>query len=133
MGIIKVKRKSEYANLIRDYKILLDGKPIGTIADGETKEFNIEDGKHTLRATIDWCSSQDIVVYSDQGKTLNITVGSFRSAKWMFPFSGLILGLHFVLMQFGFDYTVFLLYPIFFVLLYYISVGRKKYLSLEEI
>ena len=41
MAIIKLQRPSELLNLLRKYQIYIDGINIGTISNGETKEFSI--------------------------------------------------------------------------------------------
>lgn len=55
-----INRSSEYSNKLRSIGIYLDDKKIGDIADGESKEFEVEEGTHTLRAKIDWCRSNPI-------------------------------------------------------------------------
>ena len=62
MAKIKIQRASKYANKIRDYKIFIDGQNVGTISDGETKEFEVMPGKRTVTAKIDWCCSPDFVI-----------------------------------------------------------------------
>ncbi|ANF51816.1 hypothetical protein A0O34_15445 [Chryseobacterium glaciei] len=60
MAKIIINRSSEYSNKLRSIGIYLDDKKIGDIADGESKEFEVEKGGHTLRAKIDWCRSNPI-------------------------------------------------------------------------
>jgi hypothetical protein len=57
---LKIQRNSRYADKIRDYSIILDGKTIGRISDGDTKILDIKPGAHTLRLTISWCRSNRI-------------------------------------------------------------------------
>ena len=52
-----MKRKSQWANKMRDIGLYLNGEKIGALDDGETKEFEIEPGLHRLSAKIDWCGS----------------------------------------------------------------------------
>lgn len=66
MATIKLQRTSEYINRMRDYHILIDGQKVGTIANGETKEFETTNGQHSLIAKIDWCSSPEINLNIDQ-------------------------------------------------------------------
>lgn len=60
MAKLMINRSSEYSNKLRSIGIYLDDKKIGDIADGESKEFEVEEGVHTLRAKIDWCRSNPI-------------------------------------------------------------------------
>jgi hypothetical protein len=57
MARLIIHRDSAYADYLRAYRIILDGKKIGEIANGETKEFTISAGQHELSMKIDWCGS----------------------------------------------------------------------------
>ena len=105
MATIKIQRTSEWNARLRDFKIFIDEQQVGTIANGETKEFTTPAGKHTITAKIDWCSSPDLTINADDNKTKCLKVGGFKNANWMLPIA----------------------------LLYYLTIGRKKYLRLEEI
>lgn len=48
MATIIINRTSEYLNRLRDYGVYIDGKKVGTIANGETKEFNVSTGQHSV-------------------------------------------------------------------------------------
>jgi hypothetical protein len=39
MATIKIQRTTEYNNRLRDYNIFIDEQKVGTIANGETKDF----------------------------------------------------------------------------------------------
>jgi hypothetical protein len=71
MATIKIQRTNECNNRMRDYKFFIDGKQVGTIANGETKEFVTVSGQHIVNAKIDCCSSQDISIDADEKKTKN--------------------------------------------------------------
>jgi capsid portal protein len=45
---------------LRKYKVLLDGKTIGAIANGETKSFEVKPGDHSLFLKIDWARSNKL-------------------------------------------------------------------------
>ena len=90
MAKIILKRTSEYVNRMRDYKIYLDGLNIGTIANGETKQFEINTGQHSIIAKIDWCCSPEINVNLIENETKSLKVGGFKNGNWIMP-SGLIL------------------------------------------
>jgi hypothetical protein len=42
---------------MRAYRLIVDGKKIGRIKDGQTKTFPVEPGEHKLFLKIDCCSS----------------------------------------------------------------------------
>jgi hypothetical protein len=58
--MLTLKRDSGYADRARAYKVVLDGKVIGEIRNGEEKTFEISSGAHELVIKIDWCSSNTI-------------------------------------------------------------------------
>jgi hypothetical protein len=60
MALLKIVRDSGYADRLRDYKVVLDGKEAGKVANGETIEFPIPAGQHSLSLKIDWCGSNTI-------------------------------------------------------------------------
>jgi len=55
---LRLRREvSPWRDKLRSYKILLDGKVIGTIANGATHDFTIVAGEHVVRLKIDWAGS----------------------------------------------------------------------------
>ncbi|MCZ2395005.1 MAG: hypothetical protein LC100_00510 [Chitinophagales bacterium] len=134
MATIRLKRTSEYNNRMRDYKIFIDGQQVGTIANGETKDFPTTVGQHIVTAKIDWCSSPDISIDVNENQTSNLKVGGFKNGQILMPIGLGLIVLHFILSKFAdFDYTIFLVTPLFLLLFYYLTIGRKKYLTLEKV
>ena len=134
MATIKLQRTSEYVNLYRDYHIYLDGEKIGTLSNGETKEFETTDGQHSLIAKIDWCSSPTLTFYVDKLKTKQIKVGGFKYSNWTMIIGFLLLVLGFVLNYlFDNEWSIFLPIPAFLLLIYYFTLGKNKYLTLKEL
>lgn len=134
MATIKIKRTSEYNNRIRDYKIFIDGQEAGTIANGETKDFDTTVGQHIVTAKIDWCSSPNISINVKENQSCNLIVGGFRFGKLLMPLGIGLIVLHFILSKYAdFDYFMFLILPIPVLFIYYVTLGRKKYLTLEVI
>lgn len=134
MATVRLKRTSEFNNRMRDFKIFIDGQQVGTIANGETKDFPTTVGQHIVTAKIDWCSSPDISVDIDDNQTINLKVGGFRNGQFLISIGPGLIVLHFILLEFAdFEYTIFLVAPLFLMLVYYLTIGRKKYLTLEEV
>ena len=134
MATIKIKRTSELVNMARNYRIFIDKQFVGKIANGATKEFPTTAGYHTVTAKIDWCSSPNISININTNETKYLTVGNFKYGSWL-----VLLGLGIVVLLFmlkgifGFSYALnFFLIPIFLLFFYYITIGRKKYLTLSE-
>jgi len=134
MATIRLKRTSEYNNSMRDYKIFIDGQEVGRIANGEIKEFPLTEGQHNIIAKIDWCSSPNMLINIKDNETKELKVGGFKNGNWIMPLSGGIIALHFLIkITLNIEFTIFLVIPVFILLVYYLTIGRKKYLTLEEI
>jgi hypothetical protein len=58
--MLRINRKSAYADKLRSYKIVLDDKIIGAIAENETKDFDLKSGSHVIYLKIDWARSNKI-------------------------------------------------------------------------
>jgi len=134
MATIKIHRTNEYNNRIRDYKIFIDGHQVGTIANGETKDFTTTFGQHTVTAKIDWCCSPNISIDIKDNQTKNLKVGGFKNGQILVPIALGLIVLHFILENFAdIDYLIYLVAPLFLLLVYYLTIGRKKYLTLAEL
>lgn len=99
---IEVTRPKQFADMARDYHLLVDGKEIAVIRRGTTQTITLPEGSKTLKAVIDWCSSSDFYV-TDIHSGKIVVRNSFAS---------------------NFFKSIFLL-------LYYISLGKEKYLKIE--
>jgi hypothetical protein len=61
-----IKRRSRYADSLRSYEVVYDGKNIGLINNGERKTFNVSPGKHSLYLKIELWRSKEIVFEVDE-------------------------------------------------------------------
>jgi hypothetical protein len=133
MATIRINRKREFINLFRNYKIFIDDLQVGKVSNGEIKEFEIKEGKHIVTAKIDWCGSQEMLLNFNLNETKELKIGGFKNGNWIMPLSLLILVTHFLLLlAFSFGYTAFLLIPTYLLMLYYLTIGHQKYLTLNE-
>jgi hypothetical protein len=58
---IRIEREAApWRDRARKYKVLVDAREIGTVADGETQEFRLEPGEHSLRLKLDWAGSATV-------------------------------------------------------------------------
>lgn len=56
--MIKIKRDSGYADVVRGYKVMLDGKAVARVYDGQTVSVDVQPGKHQLYIKLDiWRSN----------------------------------------------------------------------------
>lgn len=60
MPSLTITRDSGYADALRAYQVVLDRKKLGTIKDGETKQFPVSVGPHDLLMKIDWYGSNAV-------------------------------------------------------------------------
>lgn len=134
MAKLNIQRTNEYNNRMREYQIYIDNVFVGSIGNGSTKVFEIADGKHTIEAKIDWCGSPKVIVEINDDETKYLKVGGFKYGKWLMPITMILVIIHFPLTHFlDFDYMLIFALPTFFLLLYYITIGRKKYLTLLHV
>lgn len=134
MSTLHIQRSREYINKLRNYVIVLDGKKVGKIADGENKEFELTPGVHTLKFTIDWTSSKEETFTINEGESKTFAVSGFKGARWMMPL-GLVLIAIGMLMEFafGFNPMIYFVAVLFAVLVFYITIGRKRYLNIRQV
>ena len=133
MATIEIKRRNELFNMARNYKIFIDGQFVGKISNGATKKFPTTAGQHTVTAKIDWCGSPNISINTNADETKCLTIGSYKYSGWLILSGfGMIVFLPILKGIMGFSYANYLLIPIFLLPFYYITIGRKKYLTLSE-
>jgi len=87
MAILKVTRDAGYADLLRAYAVMLDGKKIGELKNGESKTFQISPGAHSISMKIDWCGSKTLQFQSAETDSSAFKVSSnLRGFKLLFIF-----------------------------------------------
>lgn len=104
MATIKITRSDEYINRMRAIKVFANDKLIGTINNGETKEFALAPGAYNIKAKIDWCSSNTLSFTLNENDIKPVVLTSFSKLKTI---SG-------------------------FTILYYLIFAPSKYLRLAE-
>ncbi|CAN5332548.1 hypothetical protein BH23BAC2_BH23BAC2_18270 [soil metagenome] len=128
-----MKRKSQWANKMREIGLYLNGEKIGTIDDGETKEFEIKPGLHHLHAKIDWCGSPTKEIVIKQNDIQYVELTGFKKSQWLLPSLLIFAGISLILIYLNID-TIFITYaiivPLLLYLFYFVTVGRKRYLEL---
>ena len=136
MAKIKIKRTNEWNNRTRQIGVYLDNNKIGTILNGETKEFDIPSGQHTVRAKIDWCGSKNITIQTNENEIKTVTISGFKYGNYLMPgFAGLMV-LYFILKKFVdsqfTDILLVITIPILLLVIYYLTIGRSSYLQIKE-
>jgi hypothetical protein len=79
--MIRIKRETNYPDRLRNYKVIVDEKEVGSLGSGETFETSISPGIHTLYLKIDWCRSNKIEFEVQDHETLEFTCGGLSFFK----------------------------------------------------
>lgn len=136
MAKLIIKRTSEWNNRMRDIGIYLDGEKIGVIGNGETKEFEIVPGEHKLKTKIDWCSSETLNIELYENESQKIKLSGFKLGKWLMPVALIISIVYFAFdeqLDFNPLIFLFLILPIGLYIVYHLTIGRSKYLTLKRL
>lgn len=56
----------------RSFDVLIDGRPAGSIAPGETATFSLSPGRHEIQLKLDWGRSQPVAIDLDPGQTARL-------------------------------------------------------------
>jgi len=138
MAKLKFIRTKQLSDRLREITVYLDGKKLGNISNGETKEYDISSGQHILYAKIDWfwCRSRDLTLTINETGAKTITIAPYKYADHLTSFCIFLTILHIILdneLKPKLDYIVgILIIPIFLIIIYYLTFGRKDYITLKE-
>jgi hypothetical protein len=133
MSKIIITRKQEWNNRLRQIGIYLDGQKIGTIANGETKSFDVPSGNHALKAKIGWCGSREIELEVAGEEKKYFSLRGFRYSNIMLPFVIVLVLLNIFLRKiYANSFVLWLTIPVFLLLIYYLTIGRNDYLRLTQ-
>jgi hypothetical protein len=133
MTTIIFKRTLKGNNRLRAYKLFLDGKKIGTIANGQIKKIETTPGQHNVMAKIDWWSSPKISLLLNDGDNIELTINGFKNGNWIVPIIIGIFGFDFISrLVFHINYGPTLIIPAYILLVYYLTAGQKTHLTLVE-
>jgi len=146
---VTIYNKEQQVNKLRKINILLDGKYCCAIANGATHSVALPPGAHILEAKIDWCGSAPVSFEIKNGQQINMALSCNYQPKTnllskLHPiifFGGLLLNLYFKsavllwsVLGFSFIYQLMEAYKRSGKgMLYYLTIGRKKYLKLEAL
>ena len=85
--MIRITRVPPYFDMLRSYKIYIDGVYRGKIKIDEMQEFEVDNGSHTVCAKIDWGRSNELLVNVNDS-IVELEVGSAMAGRnlWKFLF-----------------------------------------------
>ncbi len=137
-GRIVLERKSEWRNRMRGYKVVINGtEQEKKIMNGDSEEYTVPAGANTIGCKVDWCSSNTLDVNVSAGETVYLKVGSGMKYFWAAYVLLLVMlfGRSFFRQQLPESYRYVAIGAAVLVIcyfLYYITLGRNKYLLLQE-
>ena len=73
---IRIVRPKAYTDMIRSYRIFLNGQEVGSIADGGVLEFEAPAGRYTLVGKIDWARSAPFEITTRAGETMEVEIAN---------------------------------------------------------
>ena len=62
MAYLIVRRPVAFGDKGRNYRIIVDGKDCGTIAERGEARIAVDPGRHVVRMKIDWCWSEPLEI-----------------------------------------------------------------------
>lgn len=77
------RRPSFWSDKLRKYTILVNGKEVGRIREGDVVEVPIGPGPYEVQARIDWCSSPVLRGVVREGELVDIFVSSGSIVEMM--------------------------------------------------
>lgn len=139
MAKIVITRKSEWANRLKRFAVLINGKEFGAIKSGATEEFNVNAGQQIVECKVNWYYSNKFIVDAKEDETVYLQVKS-NTMLLMLAFMAIVLLflISTILQNKGYigenvmkvvrsSYFIFLV--AYFI--YTLTLGRKRYLLLE--
>jgi hypothetical protein len=71
---ITLKRlRRPLGDVLRTYKVVIDGTRVGDIRRGETKTFDVPPGQHEIHLEIDWAKSRNLELNLSSGDVATLT------------------------------------------------------------
>lgn len=133
MAKIVITRSNEFNNRLRNAIIYIDGQKIGAVGNGDVKDFEVAEGNHSLYAQINWGRSRELEFFIGRDEKKYFTLSGYKYSNILAPVTLAIVVVHLIASKFfGIHWIIFLVIPSFLVILYYITLGRKDYLTLKE-
>ncbi|NVO85225.1 hypothetical protein [Hymenobacter terrestris] len=81
MAVIEVKREKEYAGMLVNYKVIIDGIEVGSVANGQAVEFIVEPGTHSLDSSVSWCGSLKLPFEIEEGERKKFVIRGPEGSK----------------------------------------------------
>ena len=74
--MLRLVRRSGFADWLRRYKIFIDGAQVGTIARNSVLDLEVPSGPLTIGAHIDWARSQPLTIEATPDQRTEVEVSN---------------------------------------------------------
>lgn len=147
MAIVTISRTHQFINRFRNYKILVNGKEITRLEYGESKQLDLTAGTHSIKAKIDWVSSEEYKITLEEHETQNLEIGcniTQSKAQNILNIFGFVVLLGSIWLYEEVTPLAWILLLAMWLIrdvvltkgksfLYYISTGRSRYLYIKPL
>jgi hypothetical protein len=69
------RQKTKWQDKFRDYGVLLDGREVSRIGNGDEIQLPIQAGSHLVQLKIDWCYSPELRINAAQDEKIYVECG----------------------------------------------------------
>jgi len=87
MATLSISRPRQYADALRQYRVLIDDAEAAAIRPGQTIDIDVPPGKHRVVAAVDWVRSNPVEFEALPGGYHRLEVGS-NVAGWRLLLAG---------------------------------------------
>ena len=90
--MIRITRVPKRVDILMGYRIIIDGYEYGTVRNGKTKDFEVENGSHTVSVSSGRYESKSIRVnVSDSIVELEVGCALTGWRYWLWPYSDFLV------------------------------------------
>jgi hypothetical protein len=136
MPTIKIFRKKERSTRFKVIELYLDGQRFGYISNGETKEFEVTAGQHTLKAKMGWYGSKnfDCTIFNKESKSYAVYPNYILSSFLIIIVLCIILIHSYLISVHKISHSYIWIFPAIIILIaaIYQILGRYIFLTLKE-
>jgi hypothetical protein len=87
MTDLVLRRSAGFRDILRAYRIFVDGRKVGKINRNSEIRIPVSAGKHTVQLKIDWCSSPELVVSVPAELPTVLECGPNFETSYVYPFT----------------------------------------------
>lgn len=137
---IILTRKGEFINRRQRFKVFINDKEAGLIKNEDTEEYELQPGTYKVQCKLNWMSSPVYTIDVKEGTNTYLRVSN--GMKYYLPlYIIMLIGLFFPFFlkigkvpvpDFVNTLKIILIVPALLYVVLYMSVFKKKYLSLTE-